>query len=167
MGRLSKITIKEELKDLNLFHKQETNPQLKRKLKCLIYTKEKKYSTQEILANNIGIDHATVKRWLKQYSEESLESYLSIKRGGNRKSVVSKELHNALSKKLNSSSNPLKGYWEAQIWIKEEFDIELKYHTIRSYLIRHFKTKLKSPRKSHYKKDEQAIEAFFKTSRNI
>ena len=101
MGRLSKIIIKEELSELTSFHKSESNPQLKRKLKCLIFTKENKYSTQEILANNIGFDHATVKRWLKQYSEESLESYLSIKRGGNRKSVVSKELHDALSKKLN------------------------------------------------------------------
>jgi transposase len=167
MGRISKIIIKEELKDLKLAHKQEKNPQLKSKLKCLIFTKEKKYSTQSILANNLGVDHATVKRWLKQYSEETLDSYLSIKRGGNRKSLVSNELHNALSKKLKSSSNPLRGYWEAEVWIKNEFDIELKYHTIRSYLIRHFKTKLKSPRKSHYKKDEQAIKAFFKTPRDI
>jgi transposase len=167
MGRLSKIIIIEELEDLKLVHKSENNPQLQRKLKCLIYTKEKKYSTQEILANNIGVDYATVKRWLKQYSEETLESYLSVKRGGNRKSVVSKELHDALSNKLNSSLDPLKGYWDVQMWIKKEFDLDLKYHTIRSYLIRHFKTKLKSPRKSHYKKDEQAIEAFFKTPRNI
>ncbi len=164
MGRHSKIIIKEELKDLKSSHRIEKNPQLKRKLKCLIYTKEKKYSTQQILANNIGVDHATIKRWLKQYSEEPLDSYLSIKRGGNRKSVVSKKLHNALSEKLNSSSTPLKGYWDVQIWIKKEFDLDLKYQTIRGYLIRHFKTKLKSPRKSHYKKDEQAIEAFFKTS---
>ena len=120
MGKHSKIRIKEELKDLKLSHSIEKNPQLKRKLKCLIYTKEKKYSTQQILANNIGVDHATIKRWLKQYSEEPLESYLSIKRGGNRKSVVSKELHNALSEKLNSSSNPLKGYWDVQIWIKKD-----------------------------------------------
>jgi len=164
MGRRSKISIKEELEDLKLLHRKEKNPQLKRKLKCLIYTKEKKYSTQEILANNIGVNLATIKRWLKQYSEEPLSSYLSIKRGGNRKSVVSKELHDALSEKLNSSLNPLKGYWDVQIWIKKEFNLDLNYQTIRGYLIRHFKTKLKSPRKSHYKKDQQAIEAFFKTS---
>ena len=75
-----------------------------------------------------------------------MESYLSIKRGGNRKSVVSKALHDALSKKLNSSLNPLKGYWDVQIWVKKEFDLDLNYHTIRSYLIRNFKKNLKSPR---------------------
>ncbi|MGY0408373.1 MAG: hypothetical protein ACWIPJ_08480 [Polaribacter sp.] len=41
----------------------------------------------------------------------------------------------------------------------------MKYNTLRTYLIRHFKTKIKVPRKSHYKKDDQAIEAFFKTSK--
>ena len=39
----------------------------------------------------------------------------------------------------------------------------MKYNTLRTYLIRHFGTKLRMPRKSHYKKDEQAIEAFKKT----
>jgi len=31
-------------------------------------------------------------------------------------------------------------------------------------MIKHFKTKLKSPRKSHYKKDQQAVNAFLKTT---
>jgi hypothetical protein len=43
MGRTSKIIIKEELEDLKLAHKQEKNPQLKRKLKCLIFTQKKVY----------------------------------------------------------------------------------------------------------------------------
>ena len=40
----------------------------------------------------------------------------------------------------------------------------ISYTTLRNYMITNFKTKLKSPRKSHYKKDEQAIEAFKKTT---
>jgi len=167
MGRKANITIIEDVKDLKSLYKSKRNSQLKRKLKCLIYTKEKKFRTQLILATHLGVDYATLKRWLKQYREEGLDSYLSIKRGGNRKSIISKELHNALSKKVNSSTSPLKGYWEAQLWVKEKYNIDIEYNTIRTYLIRHFKTKLKTPRKSHYKKDQQAIEAFFKTSKNI
>jgi hypothetical protein len=34
---------------------------------------------------------------------------------------------------------------------------------IREYLKQHFKTKLKLPRKSHYKKDLKAEKAFLKT----
>ena len=58
-----------------------------------IYTKEGKYTTQTILATHIGIDYSSLKRWLKQYMEEGLESYLSIKSGGNKASVISKEIH--------------------------------------------------------------------------
>lgn len=165
MGRQANIIINESLKELKGLYKKESNPKLKLRLKCLIYTKEKKYKTQTILATHLGIDYSSLKRWLKQYTEEGLESYLSIKSGGNKPSIVSAEIHKKLSEKLNDSKNPLKGYWEAQQWVKDNFSLDIKYNTLRTYLIRHFKTKIKVPRKSHYKKDEQAIEAFFKTSK--
>ncbi len=39
----------------------------------------------------------------------------------------------------------------------------IKIPLIEKYMIKHFKTKFKVPRKSHYKKDEQVIETIFKT----
>lgn len=66
--------------------------------------------------------------------------------------------------KVNSSTDPFLGYWDAQHWVNHTYGIEVKYHLLRHYLIQHFKTKLKSPRKSHYKKDVAAQEAFLKTS---
>lgn len=167
MGRQSNIIIKESLKDLTELLKKESNPKLKLRLKCLIYTKEKKYATQTILATHIGIDYSSLKRWLKLYKEEGLASYLRIKSGGNKASIITPEIHQKLEEKLHDSSNPLKGYWEAQQWINTNFGLAMKYNTVRTYLIRHFKTKIKTPRTSHYKKDEQAIEAFFKTSKCI
>ena len=164
MGRTSKITIKESLKVLKTRYRKESNSKLKLRIKCLIYTKECKFKTQTILSTHIGVDYSSLKRWLKQYKEEGLESYLSIKSGGNKASIISKEIHSKLSDKLNNSTAPLKGYWEAQLWVRDNFGLEIKYNTLRTYLIRHFKTKIKAPRKSHYKQDDQAIEAFFKTS---
>ena len=163
MGRQANITIKESLKELKSLYKKESNQKLKLRLKSLVYTKENKYKTQTILATHLGIDYSSLKRWFKLYKEEGLASYLSIKSGGNKASIITPELHRKLEEKLNNSSNPLKGYWEAQQWIKANFGLDMKYNTVRTYLIRHFKTKIKVPRKSHYKKDEQAIEAFFKT----
>lgn len=167
MGRTSKIIIKEDLNTLKTLYKKESNSKLKLRIKCLIYTKENKYKTQTILSTHIGIDYSSLKRWLKQYMEEGLAAYLNIRSGGNKASIVCKEIHEKLSDKLNDSTAPLKGYWEAQQWVKDNFGLEIKYNTLRTYLIRHFKTKIKAPRKSHYKKDDQAIEAFFKTSTRI
>lgn len=164
MGRTSKFIIKESLSELKNLHKKESNPKLKLRLKSLIYTKEKKYNTQTILSTHLGIDYSSLKRWFKQYSDEGLDSFLELKAGGNKKSIITPDIHIRLEEKLKDSHNPLRGYWDAQQWVKSTFDLEIEYNTLRTYLIRHFKTKIKSPRKSHYKKNEQAIEAFFKTS---
>ncbi|MFT5252746.1 MAG: transposase [Flavobacteriales bacterium] len=163
MGLHSNIIIKESLEDLNSLYKREKNSRIKLRLKSFIYTKENKFSTQLKLSIHLGVDHSTLKKWLKQYRQEGLSSCLSFKSGGNRASVISKSIHEALEERLNSSEDCFKGYWDVQDWIRIRFNQEIKYNTIRTYLIRHFKTKLKTPRKSHYKKDEQAIEAFFKT----
>jgi len=89
---------------------------------------------------------------------------LDIASGGLRKRSSLEVIHKELEDKLNNSRDPLLGYWGAVSWVRDNFGIEVKYNTLRTYLIRNFKTKLKSPRKSHYKKNEQAIEAFKKTA---
>jgi transposase len=55
------------------------------------------------------------------------------------------------------------GYWDAQNWVEQEYGVVVKYQRIREYLIQHFKTKPKTPSKSHYKKDVEAEKAFLKT----
>ena len=165
MGRHSKVKIKESIEELKILYKTQSNSRLKLRLKCLIYTKQKKYKTQAILATHLGIDYSSLKRWLKQYMEEGLESYIAIKSKRNKPSIITREIHNQIADKLNSSASPFRGYWEAQQWINSNFDLEMNYNTVRTYLIRHFKTKIKTLRKSHYKKNDQAIESFLKTTK--
>ena len=119
---------------------------------------------QEYIANHLCIGYSTLKRWYRSYRINGLTAFLRVVPTGVRKSVVSKEIHEALKEKLNDSSNPLLGYWHAVLWIESTFNVSINYQTIRKYMIKHFKTKLKVPRKSHYKKDNQAIEAFLKTT---
>lgn len=144
---------------------KEKNHRIRTRIKCLILLKEKRLRVQQELAVHLGIDYATVKRWLKQYKDEELDSHIIIKSGGKRGSVISSKMHESLSKKLNDSSDPLLGYWDAILRVKTNHGLDIKYNTLRTYLIRHFKTKLKAPRKSHYKKDEQAIEVLKKNFR--
>jgi len=164
MSRKCTIVINESDEQLKSLYNKENNYRIRQRLKCLIYTNNSKFRGQLELSNHLGVDYATVKRWLKQYREEGIGSFASIKTGGNRKSVIDNTIHESLSEKLNNSSEPLLGYWDAVSWVKEMHGVDIKYNTLRTYLIRHFKTKLKSPRKSHYKKDEQAIIAFKKTT---
>ncbi len=82
--------------------------------------------------------------------------------GGKHHLVVSPEIKESLREKLNNSKEPLQGYSDAVVWVKSKHDIDVNYHTLRSFMIVNFGTKLKQLRKSHYKKDEQAFGAFKK-----
>jgi transposase len=104
---------------------------------------------------------------LTKYREQGIAFLLADEPKVRPSKIITPEIHDALKAKVNSSDSPFLGYWEAQQWVEDTFNVKIKYHWLRKYLITHFKTKLKSPRKSHYKKDEQAIEAFFKTAKHV
>jgi transposase len=164
MPKYVEIDIKEDLHELKALRNKEKNHRKKTRLQSLILTKENKFKRREDLAAHLGIGFASLNRWTKVYKESGLDTMLEISSGGVRKHSVLEPIHDELKDKLHDSGNPLLGYWDAVLWIKDNFGLEVKYNTIRTYLIRNFKTKLKSPRKSHYKKDEQALEAFKKTA---
>ena len=163
MPKYTDIEIKEDLPYLKSLRNKEKNHRLKTRIQSLILTKEKKFKKRTELATHLGIGIASLDRWTRVYKESGLNSMLTISNGGVRRNSVPEEVHNALEEKVHDSTDPFLGYWDAVLWVKSKYDIDLKYNTLRTYLIRNFKTKLKSPRKSHYKKDEQAIEAFKKT----
>lgn len=163
MGKVFEITIKESLTELNTLHRKAKKLKQKARIMSLILTKEERFSRREDLAKFIGVNPSTLVEWTRKYKEQGLQGMLSIKGGGKRRETVPGSIHKAIEAKLNNSTFPLQGYTDAVLWIKQEFGYELKYHTLRAFMIRNFGTKLKTPRRSHYKKDEQAFEAFKKT----
>lgn len=164
MSHASRIEIRETESELRSAYHKTKDSRIKLRIKALILFKEGNFKKQEDLASHLCIGYSTLRRWLRKYTDERFENYIKEPVRGKPQSLVGSELHKALEKKLKDSGNPLQSYLDAIVWVKEKHGIELKYHTLRKYMINHFKTKLKVPRKSHYKKDEQAIEAFFKTT---
>lgn len=164
MSKFTSTEIKEELTELKELYRKQKNYKVRTRIQSLIYSKEGKFKKRTDLAQGLGIDYSTLKRWSKEYKDFGLEHFLKVKSGGVRRHLIDPQTHQLLLEKLHDSKDPLLGYFEAVTWLKREHQISIKYHTLRSYMIRHFKTKLKHPRKSHYKKDEQAIEAFKKTT---
>jgi transposase len=164
MKKFTSFDIKESLSELKSLYRKEKNYRIRTRLQSLILVKEGKFKKRTELARYLGVDYATLKRWTQEYKDSGLQEFLKIKSGGNRRAIITKEMHQTIKNKLHDSNDPLLGYFDAVHWLKEEHGVSVKYHTLRAYMIRHFKTKLKSPRKSHYKKDEQAIEAFKKTT---
>jgi len=130
----------------------------------LILTKEEKFVRRVDLAQYLGVNIDTLNKWTGKYKASGLKGMLWVNSGGKRREVVPKSIHKEIETKLNDSTSPLQGYTDAVSWIKQEFGYQIKYHTVRAFMIRNFGSKLKVPRRSHYKKDEIAFETFKKTS---
>lgn len=167
MSYASRIKVKETAEELDLIYHKTKDQRIKLKVKSLMLFKEGNFKKQEDLANHLCIGYSTLRLWLRKYSINGLEAYVREPDRGKPQCTITPEVHEALEQKLNDSHDALKGYWHAVVWIKENVGLDVGYQALRKYMIKHFKTKLKAPRKSHYKKEEQAIEAFFKTTGNI
>ena len=163
MGKVFEIIIKESLSTLKLLHKKEKKEKKKLRLLSLILTKENRFSRRVDLAEYLGINIDTLNKWTRKYREFGLEELLVINSGGKRREAIPKSIHKKIEDKLNDSNAPLQGYTDAVSWVNEEFGYQIKYHTLRAFMIRNFGSKLKIPRKSHYKKDELAFDTFKKT----
>ena len=57
----------------------------------------------------------------------------------------------------------LQGYVELKEWLEKEVGKTFNYNTLLFYCIRNFKSSVKVARKSHAKKDENAVNTFKKT----
>ena len=163
MGKVFEIAIKEDLKELKTLHRKEKNSKKQLRIMSLILTLEGKFLTREELAQFIGVNSKTLYKWTDKYKEGGLTELLKISGGGKRRESIPASIHKKIEKKLQDSTAPLQGYTDAVQWIEQEFGYEIKYHTLRAFMKRNFGTKLKTPRKSHYKKDEVAFESFKKT----
>lgn len=158
------FAIQESLEELKQLRQKTQDHRKKIRIQSLILSKENKIETRKEIAQHLGIDKATLRRWKRSYIEHGLEGLLTIRSGGKRRCNISPNLHEALKEKLHNADDPFLSYAEAVTWVQKNYSQTIKYNTLRMYLIRQFKSKLKQPRKSHYKKDDEAIAAFKKTT---
>jgi len=112
----------------------------------------------------LGVSSSSTQIWRKLYKQGGLALLLKDGRIGFKPSVISKEEHEQIKLKLYEPTNGLRGYVELQDWIDQEFGKQIKYNTLLKYCGRHFGSKSKVARKSHVKKDLQAVEDLKKTS---
>jgi len=160
------ILILEDFSTLESLLRKTSTDLLRSRIKALILLKKGNISYQSELSKKLGYTEKTVREWLKLYKSTGLEGLLSLKSGGNGKSTISEKARVLISEKLNSPSTTITSYSELQFILEKEHQIQINYKTLYGYCRRHHQSKLKVARKSHYKKDEQAVEAFLKIPRS-
>lgn len=164
MGKKAYLEIKETEQELRKLISKQKKDKNKNRLRSLLYIKQKKYDTRQELSDALGYHIRTMEKWLAIYKKDGLKAMLLPNTVVRESKIITKKIHEGLSDRLNDPEKGFRSYVEAQQWVKDEFEVEIKYHWLRKYMVEKFKTKIKSPRKSHVNKDEQAIEAFLKTA---
>lgn len=165
MPKKINISVLESEKELVLLLRKTTTDRVRGRLKALLLLKQGKVQYQSQLAMKLGFTEKTIREWLKLYESEGLSSLIKVRVGGNRESVLSKQVLTFIEEQLTNPQTTITSYVELQQLIEETFGEFVNYKTLNGYCNRVFKSKLKVSRKSHYKQDQQAIEAFKKTTK--
>ena len=159
------IVIKETLSELKTLLKK-ASPLIRPRLRVLIEMKknEKSGISKRDLAKLVGVDPNSAQTWRTIYYKGGIAALQKHEKKGFKPSVFTLEEHKAIEKKLKDPKNGLRGYVELLDWTEQEFKKQIKYNTLLKYSIKHFGSKVKVARKSHIKKDEEAVLTFKKTS---
>lgn len=163
MGKTSTLEIRESLTDLKLLLKGQSNSKNTVRIQSLICIKSSQFDKRIDLASFLGYNIRTMELWLKLYKEGGIYNMLvSTKIKQKRKRLVTSQIHQGLSKRLNDPKVGFMSYTQAHKWVNQTYGSNIKYTTIRNYMIAFFGTKIKRPRKSHIKKSEEAKADFLK-----
>ncbi len=164
MGKFAELLVKESPEVLERLLRKQTKVKNIDRLRSLLFIQLNKFRTRQELADYLGYHIRTMERWLSQYDHGGLDEMLLPEKLERKSHLVHNDVHEALAKRVNNPHNGFSSYVEVKQWLSRYHNLEIEYNTIRTYLIRNFKTKIKQPRKSHVKKDNEAIEAFLKTT---
>jgi transposase len=164
MPALKKIEVKESIAVLKALSKN-TSFTIQKRLQMLLFIKKdtKGFVSKRNLSVSLGVNHTSITIWKKLYETQGIDGLMNDGRIGFKSSVILPEIHKALEKKLTTPSNNIRGYKELLEWTNGELSQDLKYITLLKYTQRHFGCKIKVARKSHIKKEEEAVETFKKT----
>ena len=167
MSSPKQIKITESLSMLKKLQKASI-PMIATRIKVIIEFKKNEDIgiSKRAVADAVGVNHNSVQTWRTRYEQGGIAAILKHDRKDGRPSNITAKEHKLIEQKLHDPKNGLRGYVELLSWIEEEFKKTIKYNTLLKYAIPHFGSKVKVARKSHVKKDNDAVISFKKTLAN-
>lgn len=162
MGRHSHIKIKESIEELEYLVSTVKGKKEYLRLQSLLHIKKGTFRTRQELADYLGFHIRTMERWLSKYDSEGISSMLTLNQGAGRKNTIPSQVHEGLAERLQNPNLGFRSYMEALEWVEKNYNHSVSYITLWRYMRTTFGTKIKSPRKSHVKKNPQAKADFLK-----
>ena len=164
MAKQIHIDINESESELRSLLNSQTKLLQHQRAKALLLIKQGKVIYTYQLAKKLKRERKTIYNWLKLYKQEGIDGYLNVKSRGSRREKIPEEVKQALSEQLSNPSTTITSYVELLNWVESHYGILLNYKTLYSHCRTYDHSVLKVARKSHHKKDDQAVEVFKKTA---
>ena len=164
MGKYKEFIVKESVQELKKMLSKQVKPRNIRRIQSLLLLKTKRFKTRQELSEYLGVHKRTMEKWLSKYKKGGVFEMLIPDVVKRESKVITTPIYKELKERLEDPQGGFLSYVEAQQWVNNRFDINIKYHWIRKYMINTYGTKIKRPRKSHTNKDPKAVEAFLKTT---
>ena len=142
---------------------KKSKPLFQPRLRMLLFIKnsQKPLSKKE-LSKLVYCSATSIQTWRSLYLKGGISELLSHTTTASRPSIFTSEEHSKLEQKLRDPKNGLQGYKELHRWVTKHIKTGVKENSLMVYCRQKFGTKIKVVRKSHVKKDEEAVETFKK-----
>lgn len=167
MAKVIDTEVIESIKEIESQIRKSKSRLVQTRMKALLLIKRDKCKYSKDLAFKLGVSRKTIYNWLQIYKEEGFSKLVEVKSGGNNTKVLSQETISEIDRLLNDPYSTIVSYVELVAILQETTQADLNYKTVYSHCIAKHKSKLKVARKSHHKKDEQALEVFKKTTKSV
>lgn len=164
MAKRIDIQIKESESDLLKLQNKQSTILKKSRVKALLLIKQGKVTYTRDLSQKLKYERRTIYNWLKIYKTKGLEGLVIVNSGGNNTRLINEITKSALSEKLADPNTTITSYVELLEWVQSNYQPNITYATLYKHCRVHHRSKLKVSRKSHHKKDDEAVEAFKKTT---
>ena len=164
MANALSVTVKESFKELKLLLKKSPAHH-SAKIRMLIEIKKSNVLlSKNELAEMIGVNHNSIQTWRTKYLKGGIDELLKDGRIGFKPSIIKTTAHKKIASELSKEVASFSSYKQLHAWVDKNVVKGINYNSLRHYVKRHFGAKLKVPRKSHIRKDKEAVITFKKTS---
>ena len=164
MSLPSIFTITESHAEIKNLMKSQSAMIVKRLEALLVFKKhEKSGISKREVADLVRVNHNSIQTWRKAYIKGGMSLLLSHSKKSNRESVFTNEHEQAIQVQMNNPKNGFVGFTEFLQWFNTTYSTTVNYKTFHGFVVRKFKVKVKTARKSHVKKNVEAAEILKKT----
>ena len=164
MAKQIDLHIKESQGELKKLLPRQNSITNRSRIKMLLLIKRNQATYTKDLVPRLKHCRKSIYNWINLYRQGGLELLLSSNKRGNNTPLITPSTKVALAEKLSDASTPVTSYVELLDWVQTHHQSNINYAALYKHCRVHHNSVLKVSRKSHHKKDQQAVEAFKKTA---